>query len=465
MTTRLILAICLMMTMLMPCAWAGEKDVPPFEVPQEFTEAWQHVQNGTEVTYSQTPEPERDPDIYYYRRDMQLKIGSPLSYLTIETEDWVEGNTYYVRYTITNPTDEMIEKDIDYINIECRLFTSQDTHYIYQNYYSDNIRTLTIPPRSSRSFTIPLTIKKPFKLIRYCDSSLFFTDDTHLVHKSRNSTVLPKVLMTPIVLPSGEVYLAMKNHHPTKTVTDIREPALHIYFSEKDSDSFTSGAHFYYIDTAQLPLQLKPQETAFFRLPRSFAEMNDKLTLSFTELDIIIDGTRHSFKSSPEKYDVYKADMFDNRSVRYDTPSIFNKYGLNVVKASGTYETDDTTLYGYLRIKNPHNATIYFDDLCLSSSFTYYKADNTRNRYGYFISFPYVFALAPQEETFLSFFLPLPQDIDHTFRFTTQILSAVNTKGRNTLYHNVPFTKENIPFFQKTFYLPALKPYPTDWPD
>lgn len=465
MMTRLILTICMIMAMLMPCAWAGEKVDVPFEIPTEFQEAWSHVQNGTEVTFSQPQRSEQDPDIYYHRWDMPLKIGSPLSYLTIETEDRVEGNTYYVRYTITNPTDEMIEKDIDYIDIGCRLFVSQDKYHFYQNYHSDNIRTLTIPPRSSRSFTIPLTIKNPFKIIRYCSSSFFFTDDTHLVHESRNSTVLPNVLMTPIVLPSGEVYLAMKNHHPTKTVTDIREPALHIYFNEKDSDSFVPNTHFYYIDTAQLPLQLKPQETAFFRLPRPFDEMSDKLTLAFTELDIIIDGTRHSFKSSPSKYDVYKADMFDNRSVRYDTPSIFNKYGLNVVEASGTYETDDTTLYGYLRIKNPHNATIYFSDPKLLSSFTYYKADNTRSRYEYLILFPYVFALDPQEETFLSFFLPLPQDIDHTFRFKAQAISAQNAKKRDILYRNVPFTKENIPFFQKTFYLPATKPYLSDWPD
>ncbi|MBO5244980.1 MAG: hypothetical protein J6B02_02650 [Selenomonadales bacterium] len=464
MMTRLLLMICLMMTMLMPCAWAEENVVPPFEVPQEFAEAWQHVQNGTEVTYSMPQKPEHDPDIYYYKK-MPLKIGSPLSYLTIKTEDQIEGNTYYIRYTITNSTDEMIEKDIDYIDIGCRLFTSQDKHLLYQNYHSDDIRTLMIPPRSSRSFTIPLTIKTPFKFIRYASSRFFFTDNTHLVHEAHNSTILPKVLMTPIVLPSGEVYLAMKNHHPTKTITDIRDPVLRIYFREKDSDSFVPTTHFNYIDTARLPLQLKPQETVFFRLPRSFDEMNDKLTLSFSELDIIIDDTRHSFESSLSKYDIYKADTFDNRSVRYDSPSIFNKYGLNIVEASGTYETDDTTLYGYLRIKNPHNATIYFTIPSLSSLFTYYKADNTRSKYEYLITFPYALSLDPQEETSLSFSLPLPQDIDHTFRFMTRILSAENTKGRNILYHKVLFTKENTPFLQKIHSLPAIEPYLSDWPD
>lgn len=30
--TRLILAICVMMTLLMPCAWAGEKDMTDKEI-------------------------------------------------------------------------------------------------------------------------------------------------------------------------------------------------------------------------------------------------------------------------------------------------------------------------------------------------------------------------------------------------------------------------------------------------
>ena len=465
MMMRLMLVICLLIGLTMPCAWAQEKVDAPFEIPAEFQEAWNHVQNGTEVTFSMPQRPDLGPDIYY-DNGVPLKIGSPLSYLTVETKAHVKDSTYYVHYTITNPTDELIEKDIDYIDICCRLFTAQDTHDVYQHYHSDMIRTLTIPPHSTRSFTIPIAIKTPFEIIHYSGSTFYFTDNTNLFHDSRNSAVLPKVLIIPIVLPSGDVYLAMKNHHPTKTVTDIRELALYISYIEKDSDILTPDTHFYCINTAQLPLRLKPQETAFFRLPRSFDAMNDKLTFSFTELDITIDGIRHSFFSSPSKYDIYKATLFDNRSVKYDTPSIFNHYGLNVVKASGTYETDGTTLYGYLRIKNPHKAAIYFADPCLSSSFTYYKADNTRNKYEYLISFPYVFALDPQEETFLSFSLPLPQDIDHTFRFTTRVLTAVKAKKeRDVLYHNVHFIEEKLPFFQKAFYIPAIKPYLNDWPD
>lgn len=71
MTTRLILAICLMMTMLMPCAWAEEKNAS----------------------------------------------SSPLSQVTITAEDWVEEDTYHIRYTFTNPTDAIIDDEIDFTQI------------------------------------------------------------------------------------------------------------------------------------------------------------------------------------------------------------------------------------------------------------------------------------------------------------------------------------------------------------
>ena len=78
MMMRLMLVICLLIGLTMPCAWAQEKVDAPFEIPAEFQEAWNHVQNGTEVTFSMPQRPDLGPYLDY-DNGVPLKIGSPLS--------------------------------------------------------------------------------------------------------------------------------------------------------------------------------------------------------------------------------------------------------------------------------------------------------------------------------------------------------------------------------------------------
>ena len=47
-----------------------------------------------------------------FAKDEFLRKNSPLAKLIIETDEWFEGDTYYIRYTFTNPTDEMIDETI-----------------------------------------------------------------------------------------------------------------------------------------------------------------------------------------------------------------------------------------------------------------------------------------------------------------------------------------------------------------
>ncbi|MBQ2113788.1 MAG: hypothetical protein II324_01280 [Selenomonadales bacterium] len=43
--------------------------------------------------------------------------SSPLSKVTIESDEWMEGDTYHIRYTFTNPTDEVIEETVLRTNV------------------------------------------------------------------------------------------------------------------------------------------------------------------------------------------------------------------------------------------------------------------------------------------------------------------------------------------------------------
>ncbi len=463
MMMRVLLMICMMIGLMMPCAWAEESSAP-FEIPAEFQEAWNHVQNGTDATISYPQEAEKDPDMYYLKSGIfdqgtPLPINSPLTKLRIETEDWVEDSTYYVRHTITNPTDETIVKDIDYINIKYQCFVSQTDECVRWNQHSDAVRKLSLAPHSSCSFIVPLTIKDPFDFIYLDRSTLYFTDGSNLDYLSEYDRALPQYFMTPIILPSGEVYIAIKNHHPTQTITDIRNVYLSASFQKNSSKH--DLVQFKYMAASPLPIQVKPQETGFFRLPKSFTEINSDLSLYSTSLDISINGIRHAFDlSSLFEPRVYRADQY-TYSPCYYTPSIFDKHGLNSVEASGTYETDDTTLYGYLRVKNPHDKPIYLPLLNMDIFLHYYNANNIQEGELYQILFLTPTTLAPYKERFLSFTIPLPQNAAHTLRITKSCLWNGTYRykpSENTIIHHNPnLALQKLSPLQKALYKPALK--------
>ena len=460
MMIRSLFVILLMIGLMMPCAWAEEKVDVPFEVPQNYQQILDHIQNRTD-SRAHSELYLYGPAYYHYGSFFQryLPIGSPLTKLHIETKDWYDGNTYYVQYTMTNPTDEMIEKNIDRINVFYRLWDTQKNSLDGRGQYSDGIRKLTIPPHSAQSFILPLIVKEPFDCLQYIRSEFHFTDRSTLSHGLEHESPLPDVLMAPIMLPSGEVYLAMKNHHPTKTISDIREIHVNYHF-RKNSPSAADSKYeeFNYTDASPLPLTLKPQETAFYRLPQSIDRSTRVLPLAFVWLYATIDGTRHCFDllgfSRNDRID-YNANYYAKNEVRYYTPTIFDKYGLNLVEASGTYETDGTTLYGYLRIKNPHNNTIPLSSFTLYSELAYYRADDTLSRYIYNTHLPAPLTIAPGEEKLFSFTLPLPQDVAHTLRFHDLHLKATHEDKTYRVHYDVEFKQKKLTPSEKALYTPV----------
>lgn len=405
MMTRLILTICLMIGLMMPSAWAGEKIVPPFEVPQEFEAAWQHVQQGTDSRDSYTP-PDRNNYSYLHEEPVTtyLKDMSPLTKLHIESEDWVEGNTYYVRHTITNPTDELIEEDLDHLTINYKIFLNQEKT-VYRTQYSDIIPTISLPPHSSQSFITTLTVNEPFDYIQFLASDFYFTDGAELTHKLSHGDTPPDILITPIILPSGDIYLAMKNHHKSKTITDIRNIDLTV------DDGMGNPARFRTHYNTRLPLQLKPQETAFFRLPQSFPYQIKDIKYCRTTLAVTIDDIPHWFRIQfPYKQAPYGyvADRYTKPFTHFYTPAVYDKHGLNPYEASGTFEIDDTTLYGYLRIKNPHNETMCIPGILGHFVLFYCRPDNMQESVDFDTIFLTPLMIEPKKEAFLTFSVPLP---------------------------------------------------------
>ena len=451
MMIRLLFMICVIIGLMMPCAWAQEKVDVPFEIPAEFQEAWNHVQNGTDArdTFSI---PDRDKFYPYHEEPVTtyLKNMSSLAKLSIESEDWVENSTYYVRYTLTNPTNELIEGDVEYLTVSYVLFLGKESP-VTRTQYSDVIPKISLPPHSSDSFVAAFAINEPFDYIHFNDSIFHFTDSAILTHDLLRDNTPPDVLITPIILPSGEAYLAMKNHHFFKTMTDIRNIDLSATYLQYASDGSFKPVKLDYSDAAILPIRLKPQETAFFRLPHSFPQQTSEFKLTDTNLTITIEGISHEFISELPYKDFrhgYLADHYTKPSTRYYTPSVYDKHGMNFYEAHGTFETDDTTLYGYLRIKNPYNKRMLLSHIHGVFGFFYCRPDNTQDGFAFSAEYPMNFIIDPKKEAFLSFSVPLSQDVAAFSRLENVFMFS----GTRHLHNGIVFTHKNLSPLEKAQY-------------
>ena len=341
---RCMMILFLLMISVMP-AWASEKEVPPFEVPTEFRSAWECVQSGT------IPSIEPFPTKFLKHTTRKEQADTPWNKLCIKAESWTEDSTFYTRYTFTNPTDEQLEKIFTHADI-CYSLYRQNGSRINPMQRSDAIRTLSLPPHSSRSFLVPLTIEKPFDLIQTNSTNFYGTDGSTIGYYLRPTEMPSDVLMTPIVLPDGELYIAMKNHHDTETISDIREIIFNATFLKTTPiiknneliDYDQTLFSFSYIDADQLPLRLKPQETIFYHLPQTFTKTDDTITLRDVSLSVTINDTKYVFTPYPQTLLV---EAYNEHRVTY-TPAP-TRVGTEL---SGTWEIDSKGLHGYLRFKN-----------------------------------------------------------------------------------------------------------------
>ena len=157
---RLLMMICLMIGLMMPSAWAGEKGAS----------------------------------------------ASPLSQITIKAEDRSEGDTYHIRYTFTNPTDEMIDEEIILTDVTYDLcegipFNKDITQC------SQTLSRLTIAPLASYTTTISLKQPVPTKFNYLRSGTFYFADGSYLRYAPPD--ILPKSYFSllPNISPAGDISL------------------------------------------------------------------------------------------------------------------------------------------------------------------------------------------------------------------------------------------------------------------
>lgn len=428
---RCMLIVFLLMMSVIP-AWANKKDAPPFDLPIEFQSAWECVQSGT------IPPMEPFPTKFLKYTSEKRQSDSPWNKLCIKTESWTVGNTFFTRYTFTNPTDEQLDKIFTHADI-CYSIYRKNKSRINPIQHSNVIRTLSLSPHSSQSFLVPLTIKEPFDLIQINSTNFYGTDNSMIGYYLRPTETTPNILMTPIVLPSGELYIAMKNHHATEAISNIREIVLNATFlkttpimkNNEPIDYDQTLLDFSYIDAKQLPLRLKPQETIFFRLPQTFTETNDSITLRGASLSATINDIKYVFTPYPQTLLV---EAYNEHRVTY-TPAP-TRVGTEL---SGTWEIDSKGLHGYLRFKNPSSETLYYPSLTMSTILSYYNSSDLLDIYCAKTIFPENIVIAPNQESLLSFSIPLPSDV------IAELLHSPRLQIATSLFSN----KRVLPYYIK----------------
>ena len=188
-----------------------------------------------------------------------------------------------------------------------------------------------------------------------------------------------------------------------------------------------------------------------FHLPHSFPQQTSEFKLTDTNLTVTIEGISHEFISEFPYKDFrhgYLADHYTKPSTRYYTPSVYDKHGMNFFEASGTFEMDDTTLYGYLRIKNPHDKRMLLSHIWGVLGFSYCRPDNTQNGFAFSAEYPMKFIIDPKKEAFLSFSVPLPQDVATFPRLENLFIFS----GTKHLHNGIVFTHKKLSSLEKAQY-------------
>ncbi|MBO5245558.1 MAG: hypothetical protein J6B02_05600 [Selenomonadales bacterium] len=317
MMMHLLLMICLMMTMLMPCAWAdtwGEKEA----------NEWKEILSKT---YKEA----------HSIDSVDLRLNSPLAKLIIKSDEWFEGDTYYIRYTFTNPADEKIDETV--IRTLCGLYAGRKYDISSAIIKRDPAPewSLRIEPHSSMTHTIMLPKEPAF--------AHFFHESTHFYLSSGGSIEytwsLPNITppakidfcFEPIALNVGTLTLTVTNQS-NEMLSSLKNILISYEY-------FTDGVRKKspYPLSDSFSLNLAPNESTSIRLSTPipyYLTGEPAIHAVFPEFEI--DGIRYFY--SPLKDN---GPALFHRTISYFPRNLFLDYPPPEVSITGTMEF----LYGY----------------------------------------------------------------------------------------------------------------------
>ena len=370
---RCMMILLLLMISVMP-AWAEEKDASS-DLITEFRQK-------------------------YYQRVNE----SPLSKLIVTAEDWREDNTYYVRHTIANPTNEKIEKKLTRIQVSYDTHNQKKTTSYHQ--YVDTISDLVIAPNETITVTFPLSLSAndPIELIEHEHTLWEFTDRSYI--DIVNAPTSTDFHIEPVFSPTDGLAISITNNSSDTTITEMCDINLSAYF-RKISDGKT--ARFNYCSSDTFPLTIKPHETMTVPISKQYLPNADDLSLNKFYLTTRLNDSLYRSEKDPSAPPPSHG-MSSYRLVpklEYIPPFTWTQ---NPLKGTGTFEIDGDNLTCYLQIKNPKDKTVTLAKPMIRSLFTYYDKNHLLQAKHIECMLPDEASFAPNEERFYTFSVTLPAD-------------------------------------------------------
>ena len=339
-----------------------------------------------------------------FRQKYQQRVAeSPLSKLIVTTEDWRENNTYYVRHTITNPTNEKIEKKLTRVQVSYSAHNQKKTYSYHQ--YVDSITDLKVKPNETITVTFPLLLSTddPIDLIEHEHTLWEFTDRSYI--DIVNAPTSSDFHIEPIFSPTGDLAISITNNSSDTTITEMCDINLFSVF-KKISDGKT--ARFSYCSSDIFPLTIKPNETMTVLIPNQYLTNANDLSLNEFSLTVRLNDSRYRSKkdpsaiaSSPNAYSYRLIPKID-----YTPPFTWRQ---NPLKGTGAFEIGGDKLTCYLQIKNPKDKAVTLAKPMIRSLFMYYDKNHLLQAKHIECTLTDT-TFSPNEERFYTFSVTLPPD-------------------------------------------------------
>ena len=430
MLLRLMLTVCIWMMAVMPCAWAEENSSSETAISQAETE------------------------------EMLLK-NSPLSKLTIETDEWIERDTYHIRYTFTNPTDEAINETVTrtLIEVHAATNTSLSTSIVKQDPSSE--WQLILEPHSSMTHTITFP-KEPSYINLFHNQTIFkLLDDNILYYSLRKQDMVPPAKLDihfdPIALNKGSFTITITNQSP-HLLSSIKHFKIHTLTNMKDSFLPHTLASTTTVLPDSISLNLPPNMSKTFHLTTPIPiHLDIPLPPNQSIYSFEINDISYVYFDHKKEYSLYK------RDVSYQSAFYRSESSFHALAVKGSMEVVDDSVIYYLTIQNNLPTTNVLRSLDMATE--YKDAFNSKKALHYNLSFeknPII--LYPYKKKYYRLILPLLTD---TPEQTLQSITAFDKESPASLILAIrpKISADPLHPLQKILYQPmsissfTVKPY------
>lgn len=340
----------------------------------------------------------------------QSSIENALTKVTIEAEDWLDGNTYHIRYTFTNPADVQIDKQIKYMTVKYEPIYYAATSSKPALQYSEGIPHLIIPPHSTYTTTISLPQQKPAVFNNLTYSRFYFADHSYLDY-AKPYLKPPKALfsISPLISPDGDAFFSVQNNSISKTITEISNIRLYFYHEGQCTISLLADS---------IPLNIKPNESQaldFFPSKAIIAKEGSSskpfypYSAPFYKISMNINGISHTYS---EILDQSKLASKDTLAHPFDTK--YESLAQNSFSSKGSFYLDNSYLHAYIPLANASDAPISAPLAQYMLIFDYFDQHALHQTALFDIRLPRDFSLAPHETKYFYFKAPLPPNFHHS---------------------------------------------------